>query len=184
MAKNAEIVEEINDGNVYLRKISKKDVIFLFNSLNNENLTKFLSLGPLKSLEHSKRLIKGYLKYWESYIQFNYIIELKSNRMEKIGSISIWNINWKHLRGQIGIWLAPLYWKKGFGKKALIMIKDIAFHYLKLNRLEAYVATENRRSIHLFESCNFHKEGLLKQYLKFNGMQYDAFIMASLKEKE
>ena len=74
MVSNSEIIEEINDRNLFLRKISKKDADFFFKSLNEKNLTTYLSLRPLKSLEYSKGLIKNYLRYWDNYLQFNYII--------------------------------------------------------------------------------------------------------------
>ncbi|MFX1551442.1 MAG: GNAT family N-acetyltransferase [Promethearchaeota archaeon] len=181
MVENAEVIEEINEGNLFLRKIDKYDADFLFNCLNNKTLISYLSLGPLKTIEHSKRLIKGYLKYWDNFLQFNYIIELRKNEREKIGSISLWNINWKHLRAQIGIWLVPSYWGKNFGEKSLNLIKKIGFIHLKLNRLEAYIAVENKRSISLFERCGFKEEGLLKEYLNFHGSYHDAIIMACLK---
>jgi len=181
MTERAEIVEEINDGNLFLRKISKNDVEFMFQSLNDQELTTYLSLGPLKTIEHSRRLIKSYLKYWDNYIQFNYIIELFKADKFKIGSISLWNVNWRHYRSQIGIWLIPTYWGKGLGEKAINLVKNIAFHHLKLNRLEAYVATENKRSLDLFEKCGFQKEGTLNQYLNFKGTYHDAIIMGCLK---
>jgi RimJ/RimL family protein N-acetyltransferase len=180
MVKNAEIIEEISEGTVILRKINKHDANFFFNSLNNEDLTSYLSLGPLRTKEHSKRLIKGYLKYWDKCIQFNYIIELPGNQKEKVGSISLWNINWQHLRAQIGIWIVPSYWGRGLAEKSLNLIKNIAFLHLNLKRLEAYIAKENTRSIYLFEKCNFKKEGLLKKYLKFKESYHDAVIMACL----
>ena len=122
MIKNLSIVEEVNDGNLFLRKISKDDAEFVFRSLNDNNLIAYLSLGPLKSIEHSKRLIKSYLKYWDNSIQFNYIIELYEEDKVKIGSISLWNVNWKHHRAQIGIWLVPFFWSKGFGEKSINLI--------------------------------------------------------------
>lgn len=183
MIRNSEIIEEINDGNLFLRKISKDDTEFVFKSLNNKDLINYLSLGPLKTLEHSKRLIKGYLKYWDNHLQFNYIIEfLKENKL-KIGSISLWNINWQHQRAQIGIWLVPSFWRKGFAEKSLNLIKIIAFNHLKINRLEAYIALENKRSISLFEKAGFSEEGILKKYLNFHGNYHDAIIMACLRQK-
>jgi len=59
---NIEVIDEINEGNLFLRKVSKDDITFFYNSLNNKEMTNFLSLGPLRSLEHSRRLIKNYLK--------------------------------------------------------------------------------------------------------------------------
>ncbi|UCC19335.1 MAG: GNAT family N-acetyltransferase [Promethearchaeota archaeon] len=186
MAERRNIVEEINKGDLFLRKVTKDDADFVFESLNDKIITTYLSLGPMKTIEHSKRLIKGYLKYWDNHLQFNYIIEVhgpQKNDKERIGSISLWNINWQHYRSQIGIWIIHSYWGKGFGEKALNLIKIIAFNYLKLNRLEAYIAKENERSINLFEKCNFLKEGILHQYLKFKGTYYDALLMSCLKNK-
>jgi len=181
---NAELVEEINDGNLFLRKISKHDAEFFFTSLNVKDLTTYLSLGPLATLEYSKRLIKNYLKYWDNYTQFNYIIEVKEDEMEKIGSISLWNVNWRHMRAEIGIWIVPTFWNKGYGEKSINLIKIIGFDYLKLNRLEAHIAAENLRSITLFKKCDFSQEGTLKQYLKFQGKYHDAIILTCIKNKK
>ncbi|MFX1419615.1 MAG: GNAT family N-acetyltransferase [Promethearchaeota archaeon] len=185
MADNKDIIEEINEGNLFLRKISKDDAEFVFKSLNDNVTTTYLSLGPIKTIEHSKRLIKGYLKYWDNHLQFNYIIEvqgLHGIEKEKIGSVSLWNVNWQHSRSQIGIWIIPSYWGKGLGEMVLNLIKNIAFNHLNLNRLEAYVAKANDRSINLFKKCDFQKEGILHQYLKFKGTYHDALIMACLKK--
>ncbi|MFX1573605.1 MAG: GNAT family N-acetyltransferase [Promethearchaeota archaeon] len=181
---NAELIEEINDGNLFLRKISKHDAEFLFHSLNLKDLTTYLSLGPLSTLEYSKRLIKNYLKYWDNYAQFNYIIEVREDKKEKIGSISLWNVNWRHMRAEIGIWIIPPYWNKGHGEKSLNLIKIIGFNHLKLNRLEAHIAVDNLRSIILFKKCDFLQEGTLKQYLKFQGKYYDAIVLAYTKNKK
>ena len=181
MARNSDIIEEINDGNLFLMKISKDDVDFFFKSLNAKNLTTYLSLGPLKTLENSKGLIKNYLRYWDKFLQFNYIIELHNFDLTKIGSISIWNVNWQHRRTQIGVWLIPSFWGKGLGERSLNLIKKIAFNHLKMNRLEAYIALENKRSVSLFEKCGFKKEGILKQYLHFQGKYHDALILSCFK---
>ena len=166
---------------LFLRKISKDDADFIFKSLNNKDLITFLSLGPLKTLEQSKRLIKGYLKYWDNNLQFNYVIEFQEVSKLKIGSISLWNINWLHHRAQIGIWLIPSFWRKGLAENSIKLIKNIAFIHLKLNRLEAYIALENKRSISLFEKCGFKKEGILNQYLLFEGKFHNAVILVFLK---
>ncbi|MFW9784559.1 MAG: hypothetical protein ACFFFB_19925, partial [Candidatus Heimdallarchaeota archaeon] len=65
MIHDLEIIEEINDGSLYLRKITKLDANFVYHSLNEKSLITYLSLGPLMKLEDSKRLIRRYLKYWE-----------------------------------------------------------------------------------------------------------------------
>ena len=185
MFQDIEVIEEINDNNIFLRKISKNDAKFLFNSLKQREITNYMSLGPLKTLDSSKRLIGNYLKYWNNFSQYNYIIEIKEgNIINNAGSISLWNISWLHMRAEIGIWLVPKYWKQGIGEKAISLIKIIAFNHLKLNRIEAHVAVDNIRSITLFKKCEFIKEGTLKQYLNFKGIYHDALILACLNTKK
>ena len=43
MAGNSEIINEINDENLFLRKVTKNDVSFFFESLSEKGLTKYLS---------------------------------------------------------------------------------------------------------------------------------------------
>ncbi|MFX0057487.1 MAG: GNAT family N-acetyltransferase [Candidatus Heimdallarchaeota archaeon] len=182
MFYDIDIIEEICDNNLYLRKLNKEDAQFFYESLQNENMTSYLSLGPLRSLEHSKRLIKNYLKSWEKYIQFNYLIVIRDKeKIKKVGSVSLWNISWLHRRAEIGIWLLPEYWEQGIGKKSLNLIKTIAFNHLKLNRIEAHIAVENQRSIKTFKNSEFKEEGILKKYLNLNGKYHDALILAYLE---
>lgn len=181
--QNAEIVEEINDGNFYLRKISLKDTDFIYESLKGKTLTKYLSLGPLMSRDHAKKLIKNYIEYWSKNLQFNYIIEIlehnqKGKYVKKVGSISIWGISWLHKRGEIGIWINSKYWNQGIAKKALSLIKSISFNHLKLKRLEAHIALNNSKSIHLFKKCGFIEEGMLRKYLYLDGKFHDAVILS------
>ncbi len=124
------------------------------------------------------------MRYWETNLQYNYIIEYHEENKVKIGSISLWNVNWQHQRAQVGIWLIPSFWNKGLGEKSLNLLKNIAFNHLKINRLEAYIAKENKKSLSLFKRCGFTEEGRLKDYLRFHGSFHDALIMTLLKKPE
>jgi len=177
-----EVIEEINDGNLYLRKISKEDVTFFFQSLKNRDMINYLSLGPLTSYEHSKRLIKNYLKSWEKYLQFNYVIELRENKkITRVGSVSLWNINWIHQRSGIGIWILPTFWERGIGTKTITLIKIIGFNHLNLNRIEAHIVIKNDRSLKMFKKCGFVEEGTLSGYLNIDGVFQDALVVACIK---
>ena len=183
MFYDLKIVEEINDGSLYLRKVKKNDAKFFYNSLNEKSLIAYLSLGPLSAIEESKSLIRKYLRFWDNFAQYNYVIEIRESRVKRIGSVNLWNLNWRHKRGEIGIWIISSCWNKGFGKKTLTLIKNIGFIHLKLNRLEAHIASENKRSISLFKKCEFKEEGLLKQYLNLHGVFSDALVLACLKNR-
>jgi len=178
------IIEEISDDSsrLFLRKISSSDAKFFYESLTEISVSKYLSLGPLESLDHAKKIIKSYLKSWDQMLQFNYVIELRNKEVKKIGSISVWGISWLHRRAEIGIWINSKYWNQGIGEKAINLVKIIAYQYLNLNRLEAHIVVDNTKSINLFKKCEFEAEGLLKQYLNFKGTFFDAYILACIKK--
>ena len=177
-----EVVEEISEENITLKKVSLDDAQFFFNSLREKNQTKFLSLGPLVDVNHAKKLINNYLEYWDNYLQYNYVIlvKLATNEIKKVGSISLWNISWLHRRAEIGIWINTKYWNQGYGKKAITLIKNIGFFHLNLNRIESHVAMENERSIKMFKASGFEEEGILRKYLNFRGTFFDAKVLACL----
>ena len=179
MIEEIDIVEEIKSDLIHLRRLNKDDSNFFYKSLLNKKITDYLSLGPLNSLDHAKRLVKSYIKSWEQYQQFNYIINHVDSK--KLGSISLWNLSWLHQRAEVGIWILPKYWEKGFGKKSIELIKIIAYQHLHLNRLESHIAIQNVRSIEMFKSCGFKEEGLLKEYLNLRGEFVDAKILGHLK---
>jgi len=184
MLNPIDFINEINDNELYLRKIRKDDSNFLFESLQYGSVNLYLSLGPLISMEHSKRLIKSYLKLWDQKSQFTYIVELRmGNKIQKIGCVSLWNISWTHKRAEIGIWLTPEYFKRGYGSITLNLINTIGFHHLNLNRLEAHTAVENESSIRLFERCGFSREGRLKEYIKLQDIFHDAFVYSNLRNR-
>jgi ribosomal-protein-alanine N-acetyltransferase len=181
---NLDIVEEINEEDVFLRKIRVTDTHFLYESLKNKTLTKYMVLRAANSLKDSKALIKKQLEYWKNRRQFNYIIESqKGKKNNPIGLVNIWNINWRHKRAELGIWIVPVHWHQGYGKKTIELIKLIAFHHLEFNRLEAHVLPQNKRSLNLFLACGFKKECLLPQYLKLRGLFYDVILLAILKSE-
>jgi RimJ/RimL family protein N-acetyltransferase len=180
------IEKEIIDDNIKLRKIHKKDKKFLYKNLRNEKVIKHISIGPLKSLRHSKKLIKKYLKRWKSFKEFVYIIEIakNSNEFKSIGSLSLWNISWKHRRGELGIWLTPKFWNEGIASRALTIITDYAFKKLNLHRLEAHIISLNKNSLYLFRNCEFKEEGVLQDYLNIRDKYYVSYIFSKINKKK
>lgn len=184
MSSNREIIEEIDDGKVYLRKISHKDAQFLYDSLQHEDITQYMSLTSLPSVDHAKNLIKHHQKYWDKYQQFNYTIKIRDRTtFRPIGSTSLWNLDWKNNRAEVGIWVIPSLWGEGYGTRALNLAKIISFMHLKLNRLSAHIVTKNKRSLKLFLKSGFEKEGRLKQYLNINETYFNVFVVAALHEE-
>ncbi|MBN1801149.1 MAG: GNAT family N-acetyltransferase [Candidatus Lokiarchaeota archaeon] len=180
---NIDVVENIDDGTVFLRKVARNDSEFLYNSLNLPKVNQFLSLGPLLSMDHSRRLVKSYITYWEESSQFTYIVELfDDDKLSPIGCTSLWNLNWVHQRAEIGIWLVPKWFYKSIGFYITELVKNVAFIHLRLRRLEAHCAVENLAAIQMFVKAGFKQEGILADYINLHGSFHDAIVFALLNE--
>lgn len=100
-----------------------------------------------------------------------------------VGGITIGNIRYGvALCGQIGYWVGERYAGKGYMLAALRMVSRHAFETLRLHRLEAACIPDNERSIRVLEKAGFHREGLLRAYLRINGIWQDHYLYALIAE--
>lgn len=74
------------------------------------------------------------------------------------------------------------YWGKGFGREAARAGLLIGFQQLKLNRLEASIDPENRKSIRLAQKIGMRREGLRKRWWFQQGNWADQIIFAANPE--
>jgi len=74
--------------------------------------------------------------------------------------------------------------KQGFMRLAVHQVIQLAFHHLKLHRLEANIQPDNTASIALAHSCGFLKEGFSPKFIKKNGQWRDHERWAILNEKQ
>lgn len=75
------------------------------------------------------------------------------------------------------------YWGLGYAQEATRAGLDIAFRKLKLHRVEAGIAPDNKRSIKVAKALGMRKEGLSKGRLLVNKTWRDMLIFALTKEE-
>lgn len=100
------------------------------------------------------------------------------------GGLSVGNIR----RGvaqsaQIGYWMGESYAGRGLMRDALGAVVPFCFEELCLHRIEAACIPDNRRSVGLLEKAGFKREGLLKSYLRINGVWRDHYLYALVAEE-
>lgn len=83
--------------------------------------------------------------------------------------------------GSIGISVHKDYQGMGIGKKLIEKIIDLADNWLMLVRLELGVVTDNKKAIHLYETCGFKIEGTKKYAIIRNGEYVDEYVMGRYK---
>ncbi|MER2535744.1 MAG: GNAT family protein [Rhizobiaceae bacterium] len=96
-----------------------------------------------------------------------------------LGGITLGNIRYGVARsGHIGYWIGERFAGQGYMSEALDLLSAYAFDRLALHRIEAACIPDNARSIRVLEKAGFQREGLLRSYLKINGIWQDHLLYA------
>jgi len=124
--------------------------------------------GPKTKKECSKAIFKKYLKRLENFAKkddcYVYsIIEKKSGLI--IGHIDFdIFVRGSHQFANFGYVIYNRYYGKGYGREAAKKGLKIGFTELKLNRLEAAINLDNKKSIKLAKLIGMQREGIKKRY--------------------
>ena len=110
-----------------------------------------------------------------------FIFDVANERL--MGGITIGNIRHGVAQcGQIGYWIGQRYAGQGFMPEALRLVANHAFDTLKLHRVEAACIPENVRSVRVLEKAGFKREGLLRSYLRINGVWHDHYLYSRIAD--
>lgn len=110
------------------------------------------------------------------------IFENETGRL--IGGVTIGNIRYGVSQSaQIGYWMGERYAGKGHMQDAIRVLISHAFGAMRLHRIEAACIPENARSIRVLEKAGFTREGLLRSYLRINGVWQDHYIYALISDE-
>lgn len=163
------IRNKFESSRLFLESIIDRDIEFIFKGLSNPVVIKYYGVSYF-SLESTKVQMKFYRDLVENESGEWWII-IDKNTKEPMGAIGLNNLDKNHKKAELGFWLLPEYWGKGYIQEAFLEIEHHAFNNLKLHRIEAYVETENTSSNKSLEKLNFKKEGTLRD-VEFKNNRY------------
>lgn len=104
---------------------------------------------------------------------------LDSRSATLLGGITLSNIRHGVAEsGNIGYWMGERYAGQGFMVDAVRLVAEHAFSTLGLHRIEAACIPGNQRSMRVLEKAGFRREGLLRSYLRINGIWQDHYLYA------
>ena len=81
-----------------------------------------------------------------------------------VGCIDLFDFDPRNRRAAIGMYIAPEYRGKGFGKAAVHALEDYAFGHLQLRVLYAVIATNNKACSALYQSLGYTPSSELKAW--------------------
>jgi ribosomal-protein-alanine N-acetyltransferase len=177
----------ISMGDIVLREKQESDVEDFYAYYCDSEVSKYILCHIPQNIEDARRE----LNFWRNIYYRNsgiyYAIALKETN-EMIGSIGLTDYDSYQNRIQISYDLSKQYWRRGIMKHAIKKIVDFGFYEFAqrlnkpgVNRIEAFVSTDNEPSKNLLLKCGFTLEGVLRQHRQHKGNFVDVYSFSILR---
>ncbi|MBN2617588.1 MAG: GNAT family N-acetyltransferase [Spirochaetales bacterium] len=155
---------EMNE--IKLRDININDDQELFEIYSDPKVCEYFDFKAYTNLKEAQDQILKWENLKEEKKQIRYGIDL-NNKL--IGTCGIYSIYWHQERASLGYDLNSNYWNKGIMTKSIIqLLKKIKKEY-NLHRIQATVLEGNTNSKKVLHKIGFEKEGILRDYEKWQG---------------
>ncbi|MFH1656616.1 MAG: GNAT family protein [Candidatus Nealsonbacteria bacterium] len=161
---------------IKLRKLKISDAEFLCKNANDKDIVRYTYVFPPPfNIKKAKEFIRKIQKEWKDKKSFEFGIELKKSR-KLIGTVNIFNINYRNKKAEVGLWLSKKYWGRGLAEESLSLLLCSGFNKLKLKKFQARILHKNIFAQKLIEKMGFKLEKRLKRNTFFKNEWFDDLI--------
>ncbi len=169
---------------IHLRELRETDAPYMLEWMHDEDIQKSFYRDmlhvTLEEAEHfcmkaSRKpdMSKTYDRHWA----------IADEEDEYLGTISLKKIDLKCRRAEYAIVLRKKTQGLGIGTEATKEVLRIAFDELNLHRVYLTVIDGNDAAIHMYESCGFVYEGMLRDHLIKDGIYHGWRLYGILKDE-
>ncbi|KAJ3254615.1 hypothetical protein HDU77_003995 [Chytriomyces hyalinus] len=150
----------INTKNLLLRKYSPTDTPFIHSCLSNPQVMTYWSTLPHTDESQTNAWMATVLKEGPNNVNgiLDFIMHHKATN-QAIGKIGIYQPLLKDGSGEVGYFLHPEFWGKGFMKEAMQAFLEHVFEDKEATVIKADVDPRNASSMRLLESVGFVETG-------------------------
>lgn len=131
------------------------------------------------SLEATDEQMNWYANLEKSNSGLWWAIRLKDTK-EFCGAIGYNDYQKEHRKAELGFWLLPENWGKGYIRESASEVIGFLFNKLEVHRIEAYVEAENKNSYSTLLNLGFKHEGRMVDAERKNGRYISVDIFALL----
>ena len=154
---------ELISPDLILRQITTKNLEDLYEICSNDNLYIYRPSQAKKNYALVYNLITQYQRDYAKQKSMVIGIYLRSATNKLVGFVEVYNFDKIINMVNIGYVLNDKYWGQGIATKAVHMTISYLFRVGGLNRIQAFVVSENIRSRHVLLRNHFTHEGTLRQ---------------------
>lgn len=172
----------LRDDLIQLRAIEPEDLEVLYRWENNANLWEVGdTLAPF-----SKYVLREYIAESHRDIydlkQLRLIIEHQKDQ-KAAGMMDLFNFDPYHSRAAMGMLIDPDYQHQGLGRRALNLMLEYSFSFLKLHQLYVHIPAHNKASLQLFLTSGFSIQGTLKDWLHTTDGYKDVLVLQRINAR-
>jgi ribosomal-protein-alanine N-acetyltransferase len=165
---------------VRLRALRHADLPNLFALYSDAQAMRYWSFPPLARIEQAGELFERNERGRSAGDCVPWAIALPSGGDVLVGTCSLFAIDERHRRAQLGYALAPALWGRGYATEAVRLALAHAFGVLRLHRLEADIDPRNASSLRLIERVGFVREGVQRERWFVGGEVQDSALYGLL----
>lgn len=138
-----------------LREIDEKDLANVFEGLSHPEVIRYYGIS-YSSLEATLKQ----MEWFKEESQMWWAICSPDNRVF-YGAAGLNDLDPQEKKAEIGFWLMPQYWGNGIISEVVPKVVDYGLKVLDLDRIEAFVETENTNSKRVMDKLGFRLEKTL-----------------------
>ena len=170
-----------------LRMLTYENIDGVFSLFSDAEVTRYEDAHPVRNNEEAKGIIDWGRGLFEDGTGVLWgIFDRKSGDfMGEVNYVTRADNNFTRNihRAEIGFDLMPRYWSKGYMTEALRSVIIHIFDNTGIDRIEAIISPDNTRSHNVVLRAGFKKEGVLRNYVLWDGKHWD-FVLYSLLKHE
>ena len=175
----------IDTPRLILRKAILTDAEPMYNNwANDPNVTRYLTWPPHSNSDVSRMVISDWIAKYERQDFYQWMITLKEDETNPIGSISVVSIDPAANSVELGYCIGKTWWRKGIMTEALNGAMEFLFDKVKVNRIEARHDINNPNSGGVMKKCGMEYEATLRKAGWNNQGVCDLCIYAKLASKK
>ena len=152
--------EKVETERLILRKFTMEDAEGMFLWASNENVTKFVSWKPYKSVQEVEDNLRKWISDYENG-SYHWCVQLKDTG-DIVGRVNV-VIHWRNHYCEVGYCFGEKYWNHGYATEALKAINRFMLIDCDFHTVEAKTCSENAASESVIKKAGMIREAVLKE---------------------
>lgn len=172
---------KLTTNRLQLRLVQPSDADFILQGLSDRRVTAYYAVHFNTLEEVVQEQMSFYRNLLEQGTGVWWVFSLKGDTT-LIGACGLNELEQEHQKAEIGFWLLPEHWGKGYVPEAAAAVLKYGFGQLGLNRIEAIVEGGNQGSEKVLQKLGFTHEGTLREREIKNGRFVDLLYYGLLRK--